>query len=379
MRFWLAQRLIYAHALLLLLLLTASCATDRIEPRLSASPLTSLRGPGEAQGAIVFFPGYSVWETTFLKNTMRVPYVLADMGGRGWDVFHAEIPGRGNNALKEAASEAAAETVAKLKLNGYKKVVLAGQSGGAWLLLKLGHRSSGADGIILFSPACCGENSTLNTSMFYEAIKYWNNTPIVLIEFANDPYLPLPGRAKSSASILNKSSAPYLMINNPSGLSGHTAGQGWKFAQAFGLCIESFLSNNAVSGLHLCQPQMAQPQDTRWMAYEAELLAAGAKLLSSDTALSSIFNRDLVWYSGAADWRIHVSANHKMTVDFLPIVTADYLSSVEIDWRIDEERLCFELPTHPEPRSICWHVYSSSDGFVHLVGNKGLIEGRSRL
>src|SRR5260221_12201901 len=87
-------------------------------------------GPERAKGAVIWNHG---------KPPLRgadgdmLPFYLDHLRDAGWDVFRLEREWSSDNI--EESSAALRDKVAEVDRRGYRKVVLAGQSYGAWIAL----------------------------------------------------------------------------------------------------------------------------------------------------------------------------------------------------------------------------------------------------
>jgi dienelactone hydrolase len=144
---------------------------------------------------------------------------------------------------EDARGSAAAAEVAgaahRLKQQGYGRIVLAGQSGGAWLSLMAASRSDEIDAVIANAPAYYGVDHPTylkNSFILLDHIAAIRRGRIVIGYFADDPYDP-GGRGARSDELLAKHDVPHLIIDQPAGLSGHNAGDSVEFLRRFGACM----------------------------------------------------------------------------------------------------------------------------------------------
>src|SRR5579862_2051463 len=127
-----ALRWVWASiALLVLTMAGAPARADMwFEP---AFPKVALKGPTEAQGAFIWSHGNNgdEWDD---EATSGAPMIATLLQEQGWDVFlfkrtYHEIGAPGPQARALDAQ------VAKLKEQGYRAIILGGQSQGAWISL----------------------------------------------------------------------------------------------------------------------------------------------------------------------------------------------------------------------------------------------------
>src|SRR4051812_15424230 len=115
-----------ALALAALVLASSAATAQGLVPGYDDRPV---RGPNAAKGAVIYSAGL-VREGDPIETT---PYALDDLQSAGWDVFRFLRP-RGEDTL-DGSVAALGQTMAKLRGDGYRRLVLAGQSFGGWISL----------------------------------------------------------------------------------------------------------------------------------------------------------------------------------------------------------------------------------------------------
>ncbi len=208
--------------------------------RLRPQPYWSMRGPSLAAGLIVWSHGYMAGRNategapqSWIGRFTRMGYDLYRFD-REWIVDWA------------GDATALAEAVRKARDLGYRRVVLAGQSAGAWVSLAALARGAPVDGVISIAAAHHGEASKMRDTS--RARSEWQNVitalkpgpRVVVVNFADDPY-DVGGRMADARSAFAKSSQDAVVIDNPEGFKGHGAGSDIAFARKFGGCIETFI------------------------------------------------------------------------------------------------------------------------------------------
>jgi hypothetical protein len=213
------------------------CGTARADlPLAPAYPSVSLKGPQDAKGAVIWNHGIN-----FLYgiegSAAPVPILMTAFRDAGWDVFRLPRPRMIEEPRNSAAEVAAAAH--RLKQQGYARLVLAGQSGGAWLSLMTAGRSADIDAVIANAPAYYGTDRPTylkNSFILLDYIDDIRRGRIMISYFADDPYDP-GERGEKSDEILAKHNVPHLVIDRPAGLSGHNAGDSGLFLRRFGACV----------------------------------------------------------------------------------------------------------------------------------------------
>lgn len=214
------------------LLPTGAWGEFPLEP---AYPETPLRGTKEAQGAVIWNHGLNSPYGTE-ASAAPVSILMRPFRNAGWDVFRLLRP-RVSEEPRRSRDELIA-AVERLRAEGYARVVLAGQSGGAWLSLMAAAKSDAVDAVIANAPAWYGTDHPTymkNAAALYEHLDGIRHGRIMISYFADDPYDP-GGRAERSQAILAAHDVPHLIIDRPELLSGHTSGNTGLFLRRFGAC-----------------------------------------------------------------------------------------------------------------------------------------------
>jgi dienelactone hydrolase len=201
-----------------------------------AYPATPLVGPKAAKGAVIWNHGVN-----FLYgsegDTAPLPAFLTRFRDADWDVFRLLRPRMSEEP--RGSSDEVARTAARLKAEGYRRIVLAGQSGGAWLALMAAGKSNAVDAVIANAPAWYGTDFPtyyMNGFVLLDDIAAIRHGRIMISYFKGDPYDP-GGRARKSAAILAAHGVPHLVLDRPKGFTGHFGGMTARFARRFGACL----------------------------------------------------------------------------------------------------------------------------------------------
>ncbi len=263
-------------------------------------------GPGQAKGVVVWSHGRSIATEDSKSPTPAYLQVLRD---DGWDVMRFDRLSRGDtlsDSTKRLIDHAAA-----LKHKGYKQVVLAGQSFGAFLSLMAAEGSSNVDAIVATAPAAYGsfedfyDSWRLNASRLYPLLERVKRARVMVFYFHGDNFDP-GGRGDRSRQILSERGLGYAVIDQPAYLTSHWAASSGLFVRRFGSCIRDFANNDKLSGEHVCTPRwgtmpsaelklpadMAESRPQRVAAAPAAPTGSGA---AQDGAKAPDAFRD-VWY-----------------------------------------------------------------------------------
>lgn len=199
-------------------------------------------GPAAA-GAIVFGHGRGANNADYRGTQPQV--WVRQFNLAGYDVFRFD---RHPNA-DEADSAAAwlRDGLARLRAQGYRRIVVAGQSRGGWNALQMLDTPGLADVVIAVAAAAHGQGGSMNLNAQFDQLRTLvgraraTATRVAFIQFALDPFV---ADAEGRATLMRERLAPHvgalLLIDRPDGFRGHGAGQQWQFADRFGACLVAF-------------------------------------------------------------------------------------------------------------------------------------------
>jgi acetyl esterase/lipase len=145
-----------------------------------------------------------------------------------------------------ASSADLAKRVGALKQQGYRRVVLAGQSFGGFLSLMAAEQTDGVEAVVAIAPAAFGsffdsyDSWQMNATELYRHLDRLAGTRVMLAFFHGDDYDP-GGRGPQARSILAAHNVEHLVIDQPRDLVGHLAGASGLFVRRYGACLRQFL------------------------------------------------------------------------------------------------------------------------------------------
>jgi pimeloyl-ACP methyl ester carboxylesterase len=263
------------------------------------------RGPSEAKGLIYFIKGFGA-ETS--AEWRLVPYFLVSLNADGWDVIIDRIrpgyqpdrtiqwPQRRRLEIAQAVSEAE-RRISSLKKLGYKKMMGAGHSFGAWTLLEISSRNpSLLDRLILSAPSAHsrpltnkGERNVLHYELPSDSAARFGRLriPAFVMMFKGDEY-EAPGRADAvkRVTVGNKS---IFLVNRPDGFTGHFAAWSPIFDVIHEDCLKAFVQAEEVADN--CPRKEINTPDWRSRATFDASLVDPQSSVSSDTLLGKKFVR----------------------------------------------------------------------------------------
>ena len=244
-------------AALTVIALVPAAAAQAPMTLIPAQEQATLRGPARAEGAVIWSHGRSIEVEDSLAPT---PEYVAEMRKAGWDTFRLNRLRAGDTLGASGATLAA--DAEQLKARGYRRVVLAGQSFGAFISLIAAGRSDAVDAVIGTAPAAYGnfEDSyatfRLNATRLYELLDNVRHARVALVFFHGDEFDP-GGRGERAVEILARRDLPYLVIDQPAQLVSHWAASTHAFTTRFADCLTSFATSDAAHGGLACDSLLA--------------------------------------------------------------------------------------------------------------------------
>ena len=246
--------------------MVVAAATLPLEPAAAQTQLVpaqdaaSLLGGERAQGAVIWSHGRSLQKECSLVPT---PDYIGVFRAAGWDTFRLNRPSIADT-LSASAAALAGEAEA-LKHGGYRRVVLAGQSFGAFISLIAAGGSDAVDAVIGTAPAAYGSAQSnpvgygLNATRLYDLLGALRRARVALFFFEGDIFDP-GGRAPIADKILGAHGLTHLIVDRPAGLPTHWAGAGPPFAAQFATCLVTFAAGDVASGTLDCRRLAAAAQ-----------------------------------------------------------------------------------------------------------------------
>jgi dienelactone hydrolase len=220
-----------------------------------AFPSQWLLGPEKAAGAVIWSHGRSIDSE---DSEVEIPPYMEILREGGWDTFRYNRM-RSSDTLG-ASAKGLAEQVQSLKRQGYRRVAVAGQSFGAFLSLIAADQSDAVDAVIATAPAAYGSFTDYydgwrsNATRLYPLLEQVRRARVMVFYFHGDDFDP-GGRGERTSDILAARKLPFVVIDQPPGLTSHWAAGTPEFAQAFGACILGFLEAAEVAPGARCDGQ----------------------------------------------------------------------------------------------------------------------------
>src|SRR5438067_7233204 len=205
-------------------------------------------GPAQAKGAIVWSHGRSI---NAEDSESPTPAYLTALREDGWDVMRFDRLSHGDTLSD--STKRLVDYTASLKKNGYRQVMLAGQSFGAFLSLMAADSSADVDGVIATAPAAYGsfddfyDSYRLNATKLYPLLEQVKRARVMVFYFHGDDFDP-GGRGERSRQILSSRGLGYAVVDQPAYLTTHWAASSGLFLRLFGSCIKDFANNDKLAG-----------------------------------------------------------------------------------------------------------------------------------
>jgi hypothetical protein len=225
---------------------TATTAAGRGDVRygeLTSSAAYFWYGPQAAKGAIVWSHGNAGQADA---RGGRTHAYVRRFSNAGWDVFRFDRDPRYDRL--DWAVRHLIDGARELRQAGYRRVIAAGQSRGAWHSLEALREAGLFDGVIAAAPAQHGtwdqggRVALQGLDDFRTLMRRLGATPtpIALFVFDNDPYDPDPAARAAYARERLGPATPLLVIERPAGITGHAGGDNPAFNRRFGACLLDF-------------------------------------------------------------------------------------------------------------------------------------------
>lgn len=223
---------------------SAAPATLPAIGRLRPQPYWENKGPQAAAGLIVWSHGYMSGR----DNTGSAPQgEVANFTRQCYDLYRFD-----REWIRDWPGDASAlaDAVRQARSMGYRRVVLAGQSAGAWVSMAATLRGAPVDGVISVAAAHHGyvknmQDVSVARSEWQQIVRGIKPGPrLVVVNFAGDDY-DVGGRMDDARAAFAASGVQALVIAEPAGFKGHGAANDNAFPRKFGACIHAFIETAA--------------------------------------------------------------------------------------------------------------------------------------
>lgn len=211
----------------------------------SAPPKDHPRGPQKAKGVVLWNDGYNGSKIA----PGKVPPIVQYFAEAGWDAYNLR---RHSAFYTQKVSPLVLLGIERLKAMGYSRIVLMGQSAGAYASIEVGSYRAEITGLLALSPAgfgsytCCNDwrqnDSYIRT--FWDKYKD-SNLRVAAGFFTDDDWYETKHpkvRGPYAEKRLSENGVPNFIVTEPkyAGMTTHFGGVGWQFARRYGPCLEVF-------------------------------------------------------------------------------------------------------------------------------------------
>ncbi len=199
-------------------------------------------GPAAARGVVVWSHGQGGRDVD--SRGLQPPPLLRPFNDAGFDVVRFDRAPMVDNPVRAAGW--LRDELAVLRRSGYRSIVAAGQSRGAWTSLQVLDTPGLADVVLALSPAAHGSGGSTNLTAQDDDLRALvadaapSRTRVAVAQFSADPFM---SDAEIRAQLIRRlqgREGALLLIDRPAGFSGHFAGVGSAFGRAFGACLLQF-------------------------------------------------------------------------------------------------------------------------------------------
>ena len=224
-----------------------------------AYPEISMLGPEQAVGAVLYSHGQSGGlRPSWTRPPVRI--IHTRFAKQGWDVIKVQRnercagrwSDRGAGYVKDFV-----QRIEKLKEAGYRRIVVAGQSFGAGIVLGAAGRNTNIDGVLAFALShgrgSCRQASTFRYEMigFHErqirnAIRASKAPRIVIVLAKDDHCIGHSFTPTVNAELSRKQGTAWIYLDESSAVSGHGAANRRRFDSVYGECLHQFVSDEIV-------------------------------------------------------------------------------------------------------------------------------------
>lgn len=200
-------------------------------------------GPGQARGVLLWAHGRS---SAGADSRGRQPQAwIRHINNAGFDVWRFDRDPATD--FTRQAAEWMREDLAALRAQGYRRLIVAGQSRGGWNALQALDTPGLAEVHIAIAPAALAAmedaaqaRQIINLRAVIAAAAGAGRARVAVANFQDDPFDGLPDARAAALRALDGRAAAFLLIDRPEGIVGHGGGASRAFADRYGACLLRF-------------------------------------------------------------------------------------------------------------------------------------------
>ena len=214
------------------------------------SPFHLHRGPRASEGAVIWAHGYGGAEED--QRGHALPGMVSPLNEAGFDVFRFDRhPGDDNIFV---TLPRLVRALPLLREAGYRRIILGGQSRGAWqAILAASERPDLVDVVLAAAPAAHGERPEqrpLALEDFRRALSGLDERRprLLVMLFDRDEFDPgAEERGQIVAALAQRRSAPTLALWATGPARGHSGVSDWRFTRDYGGCVITLVQAPPIS------------------------------------------------------------------------------------------------------------------------------------
>jgi pimeloyl-ACP methyl ester carboxylesterase len=204
------------------------------------SPFHLHRGPRAAEGAVIWAHGYGGAEEDHRHHAL--PGLVSPLNEAGFDVFRFDRH-PGDDSLFITLPRLV-RALPALREAGYRRIILGGQSRGAWqAMLAAAERPELVDAVLAAAPAAHGERPEFRPLALEDFRRVLagldeQRTRLLVMLFDRDEFDPSPEeRGQMVASLAQRRAVPTLALWATGPARGHSGVSDWRFTRDYAGCV----------------------------------------------------------------------------------------------------------------------------------------------
>ncbi len=214
-------------------------------------------GPGQAEGVVFFLHG---WRQNRKPGWTRLPPpAIARFAHSGWDVVKVQRNERCEGRWSRAGAHHIADLNARItaaRLTGYRRVILAGQSTGAAIVLGASRHSPHLHGVIAFAIShgrrrCRGtfhpDDIKIQQRWITQAIRASRTPRLILLLAEGDHCKGYSFTPAINAALGQNKKHAFIYLDETSAIPGHGAAKTTRFDKRYGACIHEFMTREPLA------------------------------------------------------------------------------------------------------------------------------------
>lgn len=235
-----------------------------------------IKGPAAAKGLVLWSHGVNGDKEQYKSPP---PPIVRRLERAGWDVVKINRNNLYEHGWSSSGVRHRDDAIARAlaaKAQGYKSVILAGQSYGGAISLEANAKATGIDGVLALSPGhgsdavsgATGYGNIYRNLNHYllDALSAQKGGRVVVLAAPDDPYSPDrsigSGFGAEMRVALAASGRPFVVFDETGPIHGHFAGLTSQFSWWFGGCVLKFLdpAQHVTSGETICKAPQPVPR-----------------------------------------------------------------------------------------------------------------------